>query len=214
MKEPSRSQYEDFLIQLVYGSSDDYLQGCLKSAYLDVCRTLHEFGKHGKKKEILKESYSTLTKQLQKLKKSADEADQESFDKWHRDTSESIIKIFLDKNFNSIRYGQTQKWINMTLKNIFVCGPTRISGYKGIYKFCHMPIDNIILDVLQKNGDLQKMVMINRQEAWSKWECDKYIEFQKALKEHFNNQPLLNVEFHLWLKGKELERSKYISKRP
>ena len=192
---PNRTDYEEFLIQLFYGSHSDYLIGCIKSSYLDVCRTLRGFGKHPQKDEIYIKVQDYLVKRFKNLKEDNSIVSQDSFDLWHRQTGNKIIRIFSDGCF-SIHYGQAQKWINMTFKSVYVCGSKRLPNYESFYDYCHIPIDNIILDMLNKIGI--KAIKI----AWSKWEYNDYISFQKNIRNRFNKQPLLNIEHNLWLLGK------------
>jgi len=191
---PTRVDYEEFLIQIVYGPCTDYLLACIRAAYLDFCRTMHGFSKVVDKQTI----HNTAVQEMHErfcLLPSSQISEQDHFDAWHRQTSDSLVNIYADGSFNMFA-GQTQKWINMTFKNIFVCGDTRLSGYDPLYPFCHMPVDNVVLDQLAEEG----LEMPAR--AWSRWAYDDYLAFQVKLRRWCRNQPLLNVEHGMWIDGR------------
>ena len=197
---PKRADYEEFLFRSVfkaYGPRADYLDACTKTSYRDFCRTMHGFGKLQNKKSIYDSALTTLQDQFRNIPSDQTVRDQNSFDNWHESVTKQIIQVFCDdsrdKSFK-VFAGQLQKWINMTFKNIFVCGDQRVRGYDRLYEFCHMPIDNVILGQLKKMG-------IRSSNVWSKWNYPDYLEFQKSLRAKFNGQPLLNVEFFLYNEG-------------
>ena len=85
----------------------------------------------------------------------------------------------------------------MTFKYLFTLGESRVPGFESVYSFCHVPLDNIVLDSLVKY-DLPKPSI-----AWSKInDYNEYLDYQKAIRHKFDKDPL-DVEFYLWL-GKEL----------
>jgi hypothetical protein len=197
-KRPSQNDYRGYLLQLVYGPFPNHLEGCINSSYLDVCRTLTGFGKFVGKGDVKSEAMKFLNKQFRRLEKVDNINNQELFDKWHKNTCEELIEIFPKTRNFSLHYGQAQKWCNMIFKNIYVCGEVLIPGCEKYYGYCHCPIDNIVLRQLRK----RKVMDDKPKVAWSRWGYDKYINYQKDLREHFNNQPLLNVEFRIWLDGR------------
>ena len=90
------------------------------------------------------QNYITLTNQKEMysiLFKSVFEALLElSIDKKY-----GIRNIFNNYGYENFYIGQARKWINMSLKYIFVHDVTRLDGYSNIYDYCHIPIDNIII---------------------------------------------------------------------
>lgn len=192
---PNREDYEEFLIQVVYRPHSDYLTACIKAAYRDVCRTMRGFGRLTNKSFIHDKALATLTKQFKDLLANNNICNQSSFDEWHERINAKIIEIFRDGSF-TLYSGQSQKWINMTFKNIYVCGNQRLDGFDSFYSYCHMPVDNIILGQLEKQG------IKKPSKAWSKWTYPEYLNFQIELRSHFKNQPLLNVEHFMWIEGR------------
>jgi len=192
---PSRDDYEEFLIQVVYGPCADYLVGCIEAAYRDFCRTMRGFATAPSRNVAYCQALTTLLDRFRSLPNDDTIQNQTTFDDWHKQTSDLLLASFRENDF-TIFAGQAQKWINMTFKNSFVCGSARVPGFDGLYDFCHMPIDNVVLDVLADSGVTRPSA------AWSRWDYDAYFAFQKLLREKFGNQPLLNVEQQLWLEGR------------
>ena len=87
------------------------------------------------------------------------------FNAWHEDLCTGIVKEYENVKDNEpfFSYGNAQKWVNMTLKYIFLlnkyCGEY---GKKVVYikKYLHIPLDSYIISALKDND-----VVIN--EKWS-----------------------------------------------
>ena len=54
--------------------------------------------------------------------------------------------------YERFNVGLAQKWINMTLKYIFVLGDRRVPGYGHLQPFCHVPLDRFVLEEAMKDG--------------------------------------------------------------
>lgn len=81
----------------------------------------------------------------------------------------------------------------MTLKYVFVFGSVRLPGYEAIYRFCHVPIDNIILES-QTFGGIRTFT-----KRWSRiTDYNEYLSFQRAVRERFPESSPLAVEFWVW----------------
>src|ERR1700722_18328318 len=184
---PNRKDYEKFLIQIVYRPYEDYLLACVKTSYRDFCRTMHGLSKLQARDSIYKQASTSLTSAFRTLSNETRILDQPAFDKWHERTSNEIVSIFDAASF-PVFAGQTQKWINMTFKSVFVCGDDLVPGFGPFYDHCHMPIDNVILDQLEERR------LPRPPKAWSRWDYPEYYEFQNKLRSWCDNQPLLNVE--------------------
>ena len=193
MKQYPKPDFEEFLVQIAYGPCTDYLSACVAAPYLDFCRTMHGFGTLRNKDQIRKTAFSRLLSSINNIAAQPPRS-QEMFDRWHQDSSETLIREFRKGGFD-VYAGQSQKWINIALKYIFVCGKKRISGFQSVYRFCHMPIDNVVLRQLPKD-------MTRPSKAWSRWNYEEYFLFQKQLREFYGGQPLLNVEHQLWIDGR------------
>jgi hypothetical protein len=93
----------------------------------------------------------------------------------------------------SSRLDKGQKWINMALKYVYVFGEERIPGFRHLYRFCHIPIDNVMLEKLGK-WHAPKL-----SKNWSRADdYDEYFRLQKWVRDKFPGSPPLAVEFALY----------------
>jgi hypothetical protein len=187
---PSYDQQNAFLLRLYFGMDMDNLRRAIRRAYLDLCRTIHGIKKYPDIKSKAEDSIRTA---LDNLRKSGGNFDQNSFDNWHKDTCNSLIDIYKNNGYEHFCIGQAQKWINMALKYVYIFGEER-ERYANFYKFCHVPIDNIILEAEEFSG-----ITPNINEAWSRINDYKsYLNFQIAIREKFQGCEPLAVEFWVW----------------
>lgn len=218
---PSRDEWSKFLLGLYFGQGiddDNLLKHSIERAYLDLCRTIHGLGKLGKDHETETNAlYSDACQIIEKsigVLETAHIKSQTEFDQWHKnacDNLKSEYNDFFKKHEGSAEFtvGQSQKWINMTLKYAFALikvypNPVKIEYLNEIYAFCHAPIDNIFLEAISERfgKEILKGSFCDITGGWSR--KDDYLEysrFQSLLRETCQ-APLLDVEFSLWNKGK------------
>ncbi len=181
----TENDYNMFYKSIIYGNIRDPISTSIKSAYRDVCRTITGFSKHKNHNSIYNNATKLLYNEISLLL-SKNIANQYDFDKWHKNCCDKLIKIFEDQSFG---YGQAQKWINMSLKNLSMIEHRLVEKQ---YEFFHIPIDNYIIDITG----------IKTSVAWSRISNYKeYIDYQNQFKNKYNGIPLDN-EFKLWLKVK------------
>ena len=114
-------------------------------------------------------------------------------------------------NNEGFHYGQAQKWVNMTLKYMFITEKWA-ECFENIKYFLHAPIDNYILegiwnekwiDVLEivniKEFDLEKKFNSDKFKPWSQWDKDRYKDFIDCLRDKVKNQSLIEWETKTWL---------------
>lgn len=184
-------EVNEFLQYLYFGKISDLVETAVSHAYLDFNRTMHGIGKHPSKEILVEKGKSALRGQFEELA-NVEINDQFEYDKWHKNCCDELITAFQDFNFF---YGQAQKWINMTMKYLFVLD-SRLVDDK--YQYFHVPIDNIILNYLKPYKPPRFS------SAWSRIDdYSDYIRFQNWFRERFDGIPLDN-EFRLWL-GKDIE---------
>lgn len=183
---------KDFLLFLYFGRNKDYLENCIDRAYRDFNRTIHGFANNKNKDNILKESKAYLKKALIEIKNNNIITSQADFDTWHESTCYNLLKIFDKYEYSNFNIGQAQKWINMSLKYIFLYDETRIDGFNSIYQYCHIPIDNIILNKFEYKKFNTSWSRINDYNA--------YIRFQKYIREVVTDEIPLDFEFRLFMK--------------
>lgn len=192
-----RKNIEEYLIRLYFGKSDYLLDACINRAYRDFNRTIHGIDRLETKDQLHKEASGYIKNSFSDIQTGcACIAEQEEFDRWHQSTCSDLSRYYNKHGYSSFSVGQAQKWINMTFKYIFTMGENRIQGFDNIYRFCHIPLDNIILQKLRDDHGFLGLSC-----AWSRLDdYDEYLSCQKWIRQTFAELPL-DVEFKLWMKG-------------
>lgn len=153
------------------------------------------------------------------------------FSSWHTETCKAIEECYKNNGLGGIfTYGNAQKWVNMTLKYIYILGGLSrwhsgsfMDKAKLILRYSkefHIPIDSYIIDVLwQESGvdlpikegfkrDYTKKYAIPSDyvKGWSNWDYTDYerlVESLKRDKEKYN----LDWESYAWIaRAKERRR--------
>jgi len=148
---------------------------------------------------------------------------EQDFDVWHEDTCGGIANIATSKKYWSNENkcnlfgkapkngeepltffaGQAQKWLNMTLKNMWVTGVLEIHIKRNIVNQLHVPVDDYIIEATKKvttkktnqekplKPRLKKpynfTVIDERKRSWSRWDYKDYKLFQEYIFDHYNN---------------------------
>jgi hypothetical protein len=188
----STSTDEDTLIRHYFGSGKAYLNLAIRRGYRDFSRTLHGFGSIPEKDKIRAAAGNGLEAAFQELWIYRPRVTQQTiFDSWHQSTCKKLIAIYQPYHFH-FYVGQAQKWINMTFKYIFTLGESRLPGYRALYPFCHVPLDNILIAALTKYG------FPGLSSAWSRIDdYGVYLKYQVWIRNRFSLAPL-NAEFYFW----------------
>ena len=182
----------DFLLYAIFGASKEPFPTVSKLAYLDLCRTIPLNGKNGSvcraRIDIL------LEKRALELLETCI-ATQIEFDHWHYETCVEMIDIYKNEDI-AFTFGHAQKWINMTLKYLFIHGTCDLSE---VFAYLHVPIDSYILAAVEKQLHIDRPCS-----AWSKMnDYSIYLDYQRAIREKLHNQtqPVapLRWEFSNWL---------------
>lgn len=185
--------YNEFYKTMLYGDLSNPLNNAIKAAYRDVCRTITGFSKNPNHDYILENAKKNIKESIEKLLCSEINT-QTDFNKWHKKSSERLIKSFENQNFT---YGQAQKWINMTLKYLSMFDHKKV---EKIYEYCHIPIDNYILETVRKKG----MVSVEFKSAWSRINSySDYLKFQEEFRENSKEIPL-DKEFYMWINSSKV----------
>ncbi len=202
MPVPNRDTAFDFLIISLFGEKECNLSRCIKRAYLDLSRTLRDISKNKSNPRLDAEDvirYSILSLGGQPTNT------QLEFDEWHRRTCVRLKKIYADAGYSGFTIGQAQKWINMTMKYIYVMGDKYISGYDPLYKFCHTPLDERILTKLRSDENFTDILCL-RDLRWSKLDDYKcYLNIQNRVRDSFKDETPLDVDFRLWPIGSTVQ---------
>lgn len=120
---------------------------------------------------------------------------QDVFDEWHRELCRKIIKIYNSKLID-FTYGQAQKWINMTFKHLHMMGVDIV--YDTI-KYCHVPMDNYILDYTAEEFGIKKADALSPYSSWSSLDdYEKYLDYQKTIRKKVVTECPLIWESKIW----------------
>ncbi len=193
---PTSGDYGEYLVRVYFGldANKDYLKACIDRAYRDFNRTLRGLSKLKSKDELHAKAVGVLRGALDGLRAlCSDGINNTEFDDWHRTTCENLCSTYEEHGFK-FHVGQAQKWINMSLKYIFVLGEARVGGFGKAYQFCHVPLDDRLLKRLGESCDLSKL------RPWSQIDdYPRYLDCQRWIRTKFKPLPPLGAEFKLWL---------------
>lgn len=194
------------------------LQLCAELAYRDLCRTIRNF-----KKESIEEARKNFREGIydliiERIKTDiftlSDPINQ--FDSLHKDICCAIIEKANKSGLlgeNGLYFGQAQKWLNMTLKNILLFNLCPAEMTEALIESLHAPVDKIIIKHA-RNGFNGVMFPSCKDKAWSRWSWDNYSTFQKTLRESLTTSsdchswPPIRWEFYVWNEEKENGSSK------
>lgn len=211
---------------------------CAKRAYLDLARTVEfkystsKLDKMKKKnspqnekdeaKAFIKEKEKLINGICESMLAAIDgkECNNNDFNEWHEKKCKSIknnMNEAVDKTndfiikVNTFTIGQAQKWLNMTLKYLWLLNilPDGLNE-----EYLHIPVDSYIIEAVGAKKDnyqygLELVSPISKS-SWSFWDnYDKYMDFQdevkKVIKEKYNSLTPIEWESLAWI---EVARSK------
>lgn len=198
---------------------------CSNFAYRDMCRTItystnynEKYAKSNKDKKTIRDNKKGLRDDITDLIKAQvynwinnSTINKDIFNDEHRDLCNKIIEKYKGttnqgETNGSVYFGQAQKWVNMTLKNLYVYSKSNNTSLNldNIIKYFHVPIDNVILDIASDAKPCYidppgtTYGVIKPKKAWSKWDYKKYREYQEALKNSIGNVIPIIWELQHW----------------
>lgn len=143
------------------------------------------------------------------------------FDLWHEKLCESIYVYYSRKGYSEFYVGKAQKWINMSLKYIWLFSEENFIQHY-IHQF-HVPIDRYIaediageigflpgydgrrFDDLDSDFDSKKANY-----CWSKINCyEEYLKCQELIRGKLMEIPPIEWEFECWLRKKKMANGYY-----
>ena len=118
---------------------------------------------------------------------------QEEYDSWHHARCTEIRSLYRAVGIE-FHYGQSQKWLNMMIKYLYMIGECT---FDGIFEFLHVPLDNYVFDVAQKELGISRPKI-----PWSRWDdyTGQYETYQNELRSRIQDYPPLRWEFKFWMK--------------
>ena len=147
------------------------------------------------------DSAEFLFSQIQKLSALAS-----NYEEWHKNTCEELCKkyseVCLNENEPFFTYGNAQKWVNMTMKYLWLLDrlPEGLTA-----KSLHVPIDSFILeklreenvDEIRRDGDTYKY----KGKSWSQLDdYDVYLDIQAKIGQIAGKTFPIEWEGPVWIK--------------
>lgn len=189
----------DFLYKIYFDFSEGEIMAAINRAYRDFNRTLIDLPPEDER-PILKKNWSELLKreiETTILLKKFENWDE--FNKWHKSLCEKLKSV--NTNYTGFTIGQAQKWVNMTLKYLYVMGEKKVKGISINYEYFHIPIDNIIQKEILKDLNRSPKNKFFK-DAWSRIsDYDKYLAFQSEIRKVYPNKIPMDKEFELFNEG-------------
>lgn len=181
-----------FLRAIYFGAYTNLYEAASNRAYLDMNRTLRFHNiPNEERQELRKQVAVILEEDIRKVKRIHVE-EQDMFDLWHFKICKKIKKKYVDKGID-FTIGQSQKWLNMTFKYLYILGDQELFD---IFKYLHVPLDNYILDVAHNEFGFAIPKI-----AWSRWDNykEEYLQYQNDLRAQIKGKDPLRWEFEYWL---------------
>lgn len=216
------------LVEKYFGAKSVDVSVCIKRAYRDMCRVLSGISDEENAESYKEDVVNEISERIDDLLKlnnpnevcneKIEDFDLTEYDKWHYDVCEMIIEKSKEKLLNvSFNFGHAQKWINMTLKYMYIM---RVKDFKKIENLLHVPVDSYIMEaastilgvkiIREKNTGYGKYSE-SGSKRWSKWGFKEYFTFQSDIRKE--EQCPIRWEGEAWLeisenrKRKEVERA-------
>lgn len=213
---------------------DDGIMKCARRAYRDLNRTLR-FNEKSKNTCDRQKFVTDICRFVKKEIKNLFELNKNKeldFDDKHKDICNKIIKEAENwKNQNeesiwekdtaddkNIYYGQAQKWLNMTLKYMWLTGIWESEFNTGdLLSELHVPVDSYIIEAVWKNTNIPSPIRkganrdkdykhpADKVKAWSKWEGAQEDSDHEKSQE---NSEYENVSYEAFQKGLKQELKK------
>lgn len=177
----------DFLLYAYFGGDKNPYPVASKRAYRDLCRTLRFHGGSGIEyrkyiDRLLEDRISSLI--------ANEVVNQEQYDAWHRTLCNEMVEYYNDTGAGFC-IGHAQKWINMTMKYLYIHGGVDVSQ---IFDCLHIPLDQYIFTAVEVNLSIQRPCA-----AWSKInDYNIYLNYQKKIRKRLDVAPL-RWEFRNWI---------------
>ena len=186
----------NFLKVIFFGDISDSFKAASYRAYLDFNRTLRFGTIEEDTRKNLKEKATKILRERISGINSDSITSQEKFDAWHKETCRVIRQIYKETGMD-FSWGQAQKWLNMTIKYLYVLGAC---DFADVFRYCHIPVDNYVFKSAKKELGISLPRI-----AWSRWEDydGQYLDYQNQLRTRIKDlypqcEPL-RWEFKYWM---------------
>lgn len=214
-----RNQASEFFLYTCFGIvKDDNLETiirkCVKRAYLDMNRTL-SIKKNKSSSGSFQSDYSKKITDII-CKREFSKIQSETYDLFfNNDHPKNDLNVYLNvkktknkskRSGNCFYYGQAQKWINMSLKYLWLIGIIDDEEAESL----DIPIDRIVMSAASKQFNTEFPTYTNPQTwkiysesstmPWSKLNLDEYVTIQNDIKSSIKGQSPIEWESKNWIK--------------
>lgn len=182
----------DFLKVVYFGSIKCPITAATHRAYRDLNRTIRFGEMPQEQRDELRNKVTAQFKQEIPTLVERGVRSQEEYDNWHRQLCNDLRLLYRNAGID-FHIGQAQKWVNMTMKYLFVCGEY---SFSEMFQYLHIPVDNYVFSVAEKELHIPQPKV-----RWSRWDSyDKqYLVYQKALRSNIKGLSPLRWEFKYWM---------------
>lgn len=183
----------EFLRAIYFGTYTNPYEAASNRAYLDMNRTIRFNGMPSQERDKIRKKVTGILEEEIKMICAIKVSHQEQYDIWHFYVCDKIRKLYRD-NHIEFYYGQAQKWVNMTMKYLYIIGEC---AFDGLFQYLHAPLDKYVFDIAKKEEGIKKPKV-----SWSRWDDyqGQYISYQNELRSRIRGDNLLRWEFKYWLK--------------
>lgn len=164
------------------------------------------------------DSAKFLFLQIQKLSALAS-----NYEEWHKNTCEGLYKkyskVCLNENEPFFTYGNAQKWVNMTMKYLWLLG---LLDNTVDCERLHIPIDSFIIDAMWSDQNVNLPLRPENEDrsktyakpsdhvlGWSQWDDIMYGAFRSGLPEKYS----LCWENDAWIEQAEKRKKADLKKQ-
>ena len=232
MTKTSKELFADYAASRVKAIRNNPLQERKISVYADIfaaCQNVYDsgiiFARGGaaakgtpRVDELLDDMATKIYNYLSNLDNS--QISMKEFDVFHdricSDFCDALNSARRSVGYMEIHYGSAQKFINMVFKYLSCYSDFHL--YKDHFKWCHMPIDTVILKWFKDNyniADIKYYVHVDKNgkpvlsatykiTSWTKFDVEKYKKLLEIIRkqvfndDRFSQLSLLDVEFSVW----------------
>ena len=225
-----RKQATDFFLYAYFGIivNDDYrtiIKKCVKRAYLDMNRTLkvksdvpgfsfqEEFAERMTEIIVSKDSITDIQSECYKLFIDYTEGNDQPQKGLYAFLGTKEIKDKSKRRGNCFYFGQAQKWINMSLKYLWLLGIINDDETKGL----DVPIDSIIMLAASEElgvvyptdskKQIWKAYSPSSTMPWSKLNSSEYKTIQNTIKVKIKEKNPIEWESDKWIEYAEKKKN-------
>lgn len=183
----------DFLKVIYFGDISNPIKATSSRAYRDLNRTIRYNTMPSAKRNHLRTKVTEhFQKEIPALVRT-EQLTQNDYDTWHYEICTQIRTYYQEAGV-VFTYGQAQKWLNMTMKYLYISGEYT---FDSMFRYLHVPVDNFIINAVKK-----ELGISCPKTSWSRWDDyhGQYMKYQSALRSKIVCCSPLRWEFKYWMR--------------